>query len=219
MRGIPDDYRKYAPGFREEAIAEHLRPARQAVLSIIKDHIQRRQEAMDNLHESIMKITAPTQETDPTAVIRSELRAQEIRQLLRAADMPQRKELIKARLDSDDMSYLHACLDAPDPLVSTDTLTEWRTEYAFTRHQELRQAVQDCEDAYQKTRERCAQINATAFSMLDKAGIADTATPEDLANAMPPRDEYTKALSDKRIEKQKRQELQEQRQKEVQEGE
>ena len=189
------DVSDYKPEVGKRKRGELVKSAQHALLSFLKQSIQAAGTNLTQVREKILRVTQVAQ-TDPSKpMTKQDFRLAQIANYLQTVDPKDRPAVIKGNLD-----FIKACIDSPIPLLSPDHLIEMRREYAFTVEPELALEERDAAEMYDLVRRRAGEINATAIKMIVDNKLDDQVTPPEFFDTFPPRNDFEKAQSQKRIQ-------------------
>jgi hypothetical protein len=139
-----DSLKQYVPEVREQKLAEKLTPLYKQVFSPLDTVEAQTRKTFDFADSLIMEVTEPVKAQGQEAIL-VELRAQEIRRLLREMDSSDRKNAVEAKLAEGDLSYIHAVMSAPDEIIDNARIRLMRELYAKTRYGWILNMKQDYE--------------------------------------------------------------------------
>jgi hypothetical protein len=193
------DFSEYRPEIATTKKAEAILDARRKFMTFMKKHITKAQKDIEAMERKILQMTQPETINDPTRAMLQELRNQEIRSLVRNTDPKYRHDLIRSNVE-----FIKALVSSPDEIISKESLTELRREYAFTEDPTLKEEERDTKDLYRYVRKRAGEVNATATVRLLHAKIDDPLPPNELFEVFPPRNDYEKYLTRQKTQKYER---------------
>jgi hypothetical protein len=173
------DWSDYKVDVARRKQKESLYSARKALLGFLKKEIDEARLELQRTKALILRITEPEVETGSKAIL-NELRAQEIRQLIRNADPKHRPDLVRHNPD-----FLKALVGAPDALLA-ESLEKLRYEYAFSIDPSLELMLRDEEATYKLIRKRAGEINATSIALLTKEKLPDPIELQEHFAVFPP---------------------------------
>jgi hypothetical protein len=127
-----DSLKQYVPEVREQKLAQSLTPLYKQIFLPLDSVEAQARKTFDFATGLIFNITEPPKAQGQDAIL-SELRAQEIRRLLRELPETERKHAVEAKLWEGDLSYLHAVMTAPDEIIDKIRLAAMRELYAKAR--------------------------------------------------------------------------------------
>jgi hypothetical protein len=122
-----DSLKAYVEEAKAKVVSQKLRPLWEQIAAPLDNALAQFQKTIDFATSLIWEVTDPPQ---PQDAILAELKAQEIRRLLRAMPVNERSLAIGERLADGDLTYLHAVITAPDNLLDDSSLKALRQSYA-----------------------------------------------------------------------------------------
>lgn len=179
--------------------AEPLVKAREAAYSFLKRGLDIAAERVEKSRNMILRVTAPEDHADPTKALLAELRLQEIRNLIRAADQKDRRALI-----SDKLDFIRAAIGSPLPLIDPDALEQIRYQFAFAQDPSMADMLRDDQVVYNETRQRASEIAGTLAALAVENGLDLPDDPILQAATFPARDDQEAALQARRIREHQR---------------
>lgn len=188
------DLSEYKEEIAKAKRTEPILKARQAVLTFLTKHIADAKSEIEKVRNTILRVTEPEAFSDPVKSVRQELRDQEIRNIIRTVDPKDRKAFV-----ANDKRYIQAAVGSPDNLLSDETLTELRRQYAFQQDPSMELWERDTKEIYAALRKRAGEVNATAVKMLIDARLDDPITIVEHYNTFPPETPYEREMATKRI--------------------
>jgi hypothetical protein len=206
------DLKDYKPEAIKERREVPVLAAKRALLTFLKKYIDKAQDDVSSVSNTILRETEPEPSSDPIKLMLRELKLQEVRGLIRQTAPKDRPELIKGNL-----LFLQACIDSPDQLISDENFIKFRREFAFASDPSLEQWELDTKRIYDAIRKRAGEISATANMMSIEEKIEANIPPAEHFKVFPPRDEHEQALADKMIHTYERKIVDEERKKKIEE--
>ncbi|MBA4390419.1 MAG: hypothetical protein C0399_05730 [Syntrophus sp. (in: bacteria)] len=188
------NFSDYKPEIAKKKKQEPVKNARLALLTFLKKHIDKAKMDCIRVGNEILRVTEPIKPNDSTKAMLTELRNQEVRELIRSADPKDRTRMIR-----ENLAYIQAVVESPDELISPEHLHEIRREYAFKQEPELRNYENDTIEIYQATRRRAGEINGTSVKMLLDEKLDDVITPEEHFAVFMPDTPMEQELANRRV--------------------
>lgn len=191
------DMSDYKPEIAAAKKAEMILKGKRALMTFLTKHIEKYKSDANAVSNAILRVTEPSQPSDQVKALLQELRFKEIRDNLRNIDPKHRRQAIAGNLER-----IKAIVGNPDPgdiIISEDSLTEIRREYAFSMDSTLAEQEKDQREIYKAVRARAADINATATKMLIDSKLNDPTPPAEHFAVFEPQDDHERAFADKRI--------------------
>jgi len=176
---------------------------RRKLHSVIKKFRAQAQENKQNIEKRIQSYSIPKETDDPIQLIRSELQAQEIRNLFRPLTLQEKKEWIEDSIEQKNPVVLQAISTAPDKLIPTKTLNHYQRKLAFQLNPDLENYEQQTITLAETVREFSAKINSMQQIILLKQNIDDPISKEEHFETFPPTDPHTREMADILINREK----------------
>lgn len=189
------DYSDYKPEIAMQKKREPILKAQRATLSYLKKYITKAKDDVEAVRNKILRVTESPSISDPTQAMLKELRNQEIRSLIRNTNPKYRQDLITGNL-----AYIQALIDAPDDLITKESLTRLRREYAFQQDSTLIAEEKDTIEIAKAVKRRAGEINATAIKMLINAKLDNPLPPAEHFETFTPETEHEAEYANKRIQ-------------------
>lgn len=186
--------------------AELILKGKRALMSFLKKHIEKYKSEANAVSNAILRVTEPAQPSDPMKAMLQEMRFREIRDNLKNTDPKLRRQAVAGNLER-----MQAIVANPDPsniILSEETMTELRREYAFKQDPSLIEQEKDQKEIYKAVRARAAEINATSEKMLIYAKLESQLPPAEHFEVFDPQTEHEQVLADNRIQRYDKQQIQ-----------
>jgi hypothetical protein len=204
---------EYKPEIAAQKRAELILKGKRALMTFLKKHIEKYKSEANAVSNMILRVTEPAQPNDAMKAMLQEMRFREIRDNLKNTDPKLRRQAVAGNLER-----LQAIIANPDPsniILSEETMTELRREFAFKQDPSLIEQEKDQREIYRAVRARAAEVSATAAKMLIYAKIDDPLPPAEHFDVFDPQTDYEKHLADNRIQLYDRQQMKIARDKEL----
>ncbi|MFH1080477.1 MAG: hypothetical protein V1766_09500 [Pseudomonadota bacterium] len=185
--------------------AELILKGKRALMSFLRKHIEKYKSEANAVSNALLRVTEPAQPTDPMKAMLQEMRFREIRDNLKNTDPKHRRQAVAGNLER-----LQAIIANPDPIniiLSEETMTELRRDFAFKQDPTLIEQEKDQREIYKAIRARAAEINATSEKMLIYAKMESPLPPAEHFEVFDPQTEHEKVLAADRIELYEKQQM------------
>jgi len=173
--------------------------ARRMVFSFLRKPLHKAQMDLAQAKGEFWAATAPPKLAKDDSV--GAIREMEIRNMMRGKDHEEKIFLLSDSLERGDLSILHACISAPDPILSKESLDRIRRDYTEKHFPERVEKLKSAERDYGDIRNRCAQIAGASVSALVAEGIDDPLPMEEHLEVFPAQSKKESNLWGKRIQK------------------
>lgn len=189
------DFSPYNPAYAKKLKDEIAIGPRRKLHTVIKKFIAQATENKKNVDDRIKSYSVPKSSDDPVQTIRTELQAQEIRNLVRHLSLDEKKEWIENSIERKDPVVLQAISTSPDKLLPTNLLNEFQRKLAFQLNPELQNYEQQTINLAKTVREYSAKINSVQQVILLKQKLDDPISKSEHFETFPPQDEHLKEMA------------------------
>lgn len=196
----------YKPEVAKAKRDELILKAKRALMTFLKKHIEKFKSEANAVSNAILRVTEPAQPSDPMKAMLQEMRFREIRDNLKNTDPKHRRQAVAGNLER-----MQAIIANPDPsniILSEETMTELRREYAFKQDPSLIEQEKDQREIYKAVRARAAEVNATSEKMLIFSKMESNLPPAEHFEVFDPQTEHEKEYAKDRIQRYDKQQIQ-----------
>lgn len=190
------DFTPYNSNHAKKLKDEIVLQPRRKLHNIIQKFLSQAEENKKNVDDRIKSYSVPKNTDDPVQTIRTELQAQEIRNLVRHLSLDEKKEWLDNSIERKDATVLQAISSAPDKLIPTNLLNEYQRKLAFQLNPDLENYEQQTITLAKTVREYSAKINSVQQVILLKQKIDDPVSKSEHFATFPPQDEHTKEMAE-----------------------